>query len=78
MTSAAGQSLINVGAGLAIGLAASLPLMRTLASQLSGVTPYGTLTYFAVPAVLLAAAGAACLVPLRRAARIEALDALRI
>ena len=51
--------------------------MRTLASLLSGVTPYDTLTYLAVPAVLIAAAGAACLVPLRRAARVDALDALR-
>jgi ABC-type antimicrobial peptide transport system permease subunit len=71
------QGLLTAGVGLAVGLAAALALGRSLAALLYGITPFDGLSYAAVAAVLLAASLLACVVPARRAARIDPVEALR-
>jgi putative ABC transport system permease protein len=66
-----------MGAGLAVGLAASFAVNRILASELWGVTPRDPMTYVAVSLVVLAAGVAACWFPARRATRVDPLVALR-
>lgn len=63
--------------GLCLGLAASGALTRFLQAQLWGVTATDTGTFIAVSAVLAATAWAACIVPARRAARVDPMIALR-
>jgi ABC-type antimicrobial peptide transport system permease subunit len=62
------QGLILTLAGSAIGMGAALGLSHITASLLYGVSSTDTLTFLAVPAVLLTIASVACLVPARRAA----------
>jgi putative ABC transport system permease protein len=69
--------LTPVAVGLAVGLAAALPVTRSLAGLLFGVQATDPATYAAVAAVLLAGAVAACWLPARRASRIDPLEALR-
>jgi putative ABC transport system permease protein len=64
-------------AGVAIGVAGALALTRFLTSMLFGVTPTDTTTFVAVSAALVAVALVACLVPARRATKVNPLDALR-
>jgi putative ABC transport system permease protein len=72
-----GSGLKLVGAGIAIGLAASLLLGRVVASQLWGVSPYDPATLIAVP-ILLALTGAlACWIPARRATLVDPAVCLR-
>jgi len=75
MIAARGLSL--VGAGLAIGIAASLAAARLLTTVLFGVKPNDAATLAAVSLTLLVVATAACLVPARRAARVDPVVALR-
>ena len=65
--------------GAAIGAAASLATTRLLLSTnlLFHVKPVDPLTFACVPAVLLAAALAACWVPARRATKVDPSEALR-
>ena len=64
-------------AGLAAGLAAAALLAQSLSKILYGVGPFDPTTFILMPLVLAVAAGLACLVPARRAARIDPLRALR-
>ncbi|MGE0451988.1 MAG: ABC transporter permease [Vicinamibacteria bacterium] len=64
-------------AGLAFGLAAAAAGARALESLLFGVAPFDPLTYAGATVVLLAAAALACLLPARRAARVDPIEALR-
>jgi ABC-type antimicrobial peptide transport system permease subunit len=66
-----------VAIGLGIGLAGALILTRFLASQLYGVTAHDPLTFIAIALLLGAIAGLACLLPARRATRIDPMVALR-
>ncbi|MCP5120193.1 MAG: ABC transporter permease [bacterium] len=63
--------------GLGIGLATALGLTRLLESMLFEVSALDTATFLVVPAILAAAALAACLIPALRAARIQPMTALR-
>jgi putative ABC transport system permease protein len=72
-----GQGLRLAGAGLAVGLLASLALTRLLSSLLFGVSPYDVPTLSIVVVVLLATALLASFVPALRATRVSPLDALR-
>jgi predicted permease len=72
-----GQSLRLVLAGLALGLAASLPLTRLLATFLYGTATTDAPTIFVVCGVLVAVALVAGFVPARRAAGIDPVVALR-
>jgi putative ABC transport system permease protein len=71
------QGLALVLAGIALGLGASLAATRALASLLFGVSHLDPFTYAGVIAVLLGVATAACLVPARRAAMLDPVQALR-
>jgi predicted permease len=72
-----GQSLRLVAAGLAAGLVAAALLGRYLSSFLYGVTPRDPLTFAGVAALLLLTALLAASGPGRRAARTDAVRALR-
>ena len=64
-------------AGIVIGVGGALALTRFLATLLFGVTPTDTLTFVVVSVVLIAVALIACLLPARRATKVDPLDALR-
>jgi len=63
--------------GVVLGIAAALPVMRLLGSQLFGVTPADPLTFAGVALLLTAVALAACYIPARRAMRVDPMVALR-
>jgi len=71
------QGMTTVLVGLVVGLGASLAAGRLIAGQLYKVSARDPSTMSAVVVVLLIVAGAACLIPARRAARIDPLAALR-
>jgi ABC-type antimicrobial peptide transport system permease subunit len=71
------QGLLIAGAGLAIGLAASLALTRLLASLLYHVTATDPLTFISGTLLFLFVALAASLFPARRAMRVDPVVALR-
>ena len=64
-------------AGALIGLAAAVPLMRLLESQLYDIAPHDATTLAAGLTGLLAAGGLACDLPARWAARLDTAAALR-
>jgi ABC-type antimicrobial peptide transport system permease subunit len=64
--------------GLALGGAGSAGAARWLTSMLFGVEPFDPLTYGAVAALVALVTAGACLVPARRAARIDPMTALRL
>jgi putative ABC transport system permease protein len=63
--------------GIVIGVAGAIALTRFLTSLLYGVTATDTRTFVIVSVGLFAIAVAACLIPARRATRVEPLVALR-
>lgn len=73
-----GQGMRPVLAGLAVGLLAAVALSRLLNTLLVGVPPTDPLTYAVVAVVLLAAATLACVIPARKALRVDVTSALRI
>jgi putative ABC transport system permease protein len=72
-----GSAARLVTAGSAIGLLAALSSGRVLQSLLYGVRWYDPAALAAAPAVLAVIAFAACLLPSRRAAAVEPMQALR-
>lgn len=71
------QGIMCALAGVAIGVACSLGLMRLIESLLYGVTPGDWLTFASVALMLIVVALAACLIPARRAMRVDPTVALR-
>jgi ABC-type lipoprotein release transport system permease subunit len=63
--------------GLVAGLAVSFVFTRMLHGMLFGVGATDWLTFAVVPAALLLVVLAACLIPARRAASVEPMQALR-
>ena len=63
--------------GAAIGGVASLGLTPMMASQLYGIGPLDPITFGGIPVLLLAVALLACVVPARRAMRVDPVIALR-
>ena len=71
------QGALLVGVGVAFGLAGALVTTRALESLLFGVTTLDLPTLIAVPVVLVTVAIVACYLPVRRATRVNPMDALR-
>jgi len=71
------KGLALVIAGILIGLATSFVANRLLSSELWGVSASDPWTFSAVVAVVVAVGVAACLLPARRATRVDPLVALR-
>ena len=72
-----GQGMLLVACGVVAGVLTSMALTRFLASLLFEVQPTDPLTFGGVVLLLLAAAAAACLIPARRAMRVDPMVALR-
>jgi putative ABC transport system permease protein len=72
-----GRGARLAGAGLAIGLAASVVLTRQMSGMLYGVRPLDPVTLAVVSAILLAVSIAASLAPAYRAARVDPMRVLR-
>jgi putative ABC transport system permease protein len=72
-----GQGLRTIFIGVAIGIAGSLALTRTVESLLFGVTATDPLTFGSVTLLLVAAALLACFIPARRATKVDPMVALR-
>jgi predicted permease len=71
------QGLRTIFIGVAIGIAGSLALTRTVESLLFGVTATDPLTFGGVTLLLVGAALLACYIPARRAAHVDPIVALR-
>jgi putative ABC transport system permease protein len=63
--------------GLIFGLAGTFAVGRLLAAQLYQISPYDPLLLGATAIVLAVAALLACLIPARRATRVDPIQALR-
>jgi putative ABC transport system permease protein len=72
------RTLTLVATGLLLGTLASLALTRVLRNQLWGVGTTDPATYLVVIVLLSAVSLAACLIPARRATRVNPTEALRM
>lgn len=64
-------------AGIGVGLAGAFVLSRLTSSLLYGVSPTDPLTYLVVAGLITMVAVLACIVPTRRATRVDPLSAIR-
>ncbi len=71
------RAMLLVIAGIGIGVAGALAVTRYLESLLFGVKPVDVFTFMGVALVLAVVVFVACLIPARRAAKIDPLEALR-
>jgi putative ABC transport system permease protein len=71
------ESMAMVGAGVVLGLVATVATGRLVASVLFGLSPTDGWTLAAVIALMAAVSLAACYLPARRAARVDPMVALR-
>ena len=71
------QGMRPVFVGLAIGLAGAFAFARVLSALLYSVAPTDPVTFVVVSAALVATAAVACLLPGRRAVRVDPMVALR-
>ena len=72
-----GKGMLLAVIGVAVGLIASLFLTKLLDSMLFGVNPRDLVTFASVSLVLSLIAFVACLIPSRRATRVDPMTALR-
>jgi predicted permease len=73
----AGQALVPVALGALAGVAAALVVGRMLQRLFYGVSTHDPATLGAAAGVVLLAAALACVLPARRAARVDPMEALR-
>ena len=72
------QGVVLALVGIGVGLAASLAITRLLASLLYGLTPTDPATFALVAIGLVTVTLVACLLPARRASRLDPMTALRL
>jgi putative ABC transport system permease protein len=71
------DGLAMTATGIALGLAAAVPLTRLMRSVLTDVSPYDPLSFASAVGLLSVAALMACYVPARRMLRVDPVKALR-
>ena len=71
------EGLTQALVGLTLGITAGVLVMRAFRSLLYGVLPADPITVIAVAVLLFTTAAIACLVPARRAMRVDPVSALR-
>jgi predicted permease len=71
------RGLAQLAIGLILGLAGAIALSRVMSRLLVGVTPTDPVTFATITLLLTVVATVACLVPARRATRVDPLTALR-
>ncbi len=71
------EGMVLVAIGVGIGLAGALTGARSLARFLYGISAFDAVTFIAVPVILALVALAACLIPARRAMKVQPTEALR-
>jgi ABC-type antimicrobial peptide transport system permease subunit len=71
------SGMLLAGVGAAIGLAGAFAVTRVMSSLLFGVTSTDAMTFTAVSVLLIVVAFVACLIPARRATKVDPLVALR-
>jgi len=71
------DGMILTAVGIGIGIIGALGFTRFLASLLFGVSPYDAWTLTAVAAILAFVAAVECLIPARRAAKVDPMVAMR-
>jgi predicted permease len=71
------QGLAIAAVGIVVGIAGAAAMSRLLASLLYGVSPSDPVTYGAVAGLIAIVAVVACVVPTRRATRVDPLEAIR-
>ncbi len=72
-----GQSMVLIVAGITVGLALAFALTRFMSSLLFGVSATDPITFFAVAALLAGIGLFACLMPARRAVKVDPITTLR-
>ena len=72
-----GQGLGIAAIGIVLGIGGAMALSQLTSSLLYGVSPSDPVTYVSVAAVIAIVAVAACVVPTRRATRVDPLEAIR-
>ncbi len=70
-------ALVQLGFGLALGLMAAWALSTVVGSLLVQIEPTDSVTFVSATVVLVVVTLAACLIPARRASRLDPIDALR-
>ena len=72
-----GEGAVTVAGGIAVGLIAGAALSRVLVTLLYQVNPWDPATFAAIAAVIGGVALAACVLPARRALRVDPATTLR-
>lgn len=72
------QGIVLAGLGIVVGAVAAVAATRMIATMLYGVSPTDPLAFSAVVVTLTLVATLASWLPARRAARVQAMEVLRI